>query len=174
MTLTPEMQQQLEQLKDIHLPQVISWYPFAPGWWLLLLLLLVAIAWLSGVYFGKQRALHLHTLADLHRLPTAEPVVFAGELSALLRRVAIYCHGEGVETLSGKAWADFLCQGKAGLSPEFADFIANAPYAADTADCDLTALRQAVAPWISVQLKQHKSHKSHKSHKPQTSSGEKQ
>ena len=33
----------LADLRDIHLPQPISWWPPAPGWWILLGLLLVSI-----------------------------------------------------------------------------------------------------------------------------------
>ena len=36
----------LAQLKDIHLPEQVSNYPIAPGWWLLLVITLVALFYL--------------------------------------------------------------------------------------------------------------------------------
>lgn len=156
MNLTPEMQQQLEQLKDIHLPEPISWFPLAIGWWIVLTILLATVLLVVGVYLGKHRRVKKQVFADLQRLPDDEPVAFATELSALLRRVAIFCYGGGVEQLSGVAWADFLMADKCGLSPAFANFIANAPYADSVSDCDLPALRQAARQWIAAQLKQRK------------------
>ncbi|MBL4782619.1 MAG: DUF4381 domain-containing protein [Porticoccaceae bacterium] len=39
-------QPMLEQLRDIHLPQAVHWWPPAPGWWLVALLSLALITWL--------------------------------------------------------------------------------------------------------------------------------
>jgi len=36
----------LEQLRDIHLPQAVHWWPPAPGWWILALVSLALITWL--------------------------------------------------------------------------------------------------------------------------------
>ena len=33
----------LAQLRDIHLPEPVSWWPPAPGWWIVLLLSLAAV-----------------------------------------------------------------------------------------------------------------------------------
>ncbi|MGB5726303.1 MAG: DUF4381 domain-containing protein, partial [Thiogranum sp.] len=41
-------------LRDIHLPDPLSWWPPAPGWWLLLTLL-VAIALLGGYLLHRYR-----------------------------------------------------------------------------------------------------------------------
>jgi len=41
-------------LRDIHLPAPLSWWPPAPGWWLLLTLL-VAIALLGGYLLHRYR-----------------------------------------------------------------------------------------------------------------------
>jgi hypothetical protein len=37
----------LAQLRDIHLPEPILWWPLAPGWWVLIILLLGTFTWLA-------------------------------------------------------------------------------------------------------------------------------
>ena len=42
--LTPEMQAELDKLRDIRLPDPVGWWPPAPGWWVLLALAFSAAA----------------------------------------------------------------------------------------------------------------------------------
>ncbi len=86
----------LAQLRDIHLPEAISWWPPALGWWLLLatLLLLILLAWLSVRHYqrGAIKRAALHELAQLaHRYPD-QPQRLLQQLSQLLRRVALATH----------------------------------------------------------------------------------
>ncbi|MBL4711699.1 MAG: DUF4381 domain-containing protein [Gammaproteobacteria bacterium] len=37
------MNEQALNLKDIHLPEPILWWPLAPGWWMVIALLFVAV-----------------------------------------------------------------------------------------------------------------------------------
>jgi|GEM_PF-491197 len=45
----------LEQLRDIHLPQAVHWWPPAPGWWLVAALVLALIIWLSRYLQSRYR-----------------------------------------------------------------------------------------------------------------------
>lgn len=154
MKLTPQMQQQLEQLKDIHLPEPISWYPLAIGWWIVIALAVIAV--ILGVWWllSKRQRLQKNILAELQQLPTDAPLHFVSELSALLRRISIYCQGQSVQTLSGQAWADFLSAGQHGMPQHVANALANAPYHGTLPDdVTLSALRQAAETWILHAMK---------------------
>ncbi|MBV1930617.1 MAG: DUF4381 domain-containing protein [Porticoccaceae bacterium] len=48
-------QDPLAQLRDIHLPEAIGWWPPAPGWWILTLVLLVSIAFTIRYLVRRRR-----------------------------------------------------------------------------------------------------------------------
>ncbi len=103
----------LAQLKPIHLPVEPSWFPPAPGWWLLGTSLLVLLATVSYWLFRRyQRAAPLRqALAELDQLQTEHdvPTRLLG-LNHLLRRAARQVHGPYVASLEPQAWAQFLHQ----------------------------------------------------------------
>ncbi len=155
--LSPEIQAQLEQLKDIHLPEPISWWPLAIGWWIVIAVCLIAVIGGIGWSVSRRGRLQKSVLAELHNLPSNDPVQFASELSALLRRVAIYVmrddDAQAVQNLSGDAWADFLSAGDKGFERPLAEVIANAPYSgAVSGDFDEAALRLAAQRWIVARI----------------------
>lgn len=106
----------LKQLKDIHLPAPVSWWPLAPGWYVLsgLLLLMVFILCyrLYQRYLDarpKKQALQL--LAEYYRQYEQEgnSQLTSARLSELLKRVALaYYPREKVAGLKGEAWIQFL------------------------------------------------------------------
>lgn len=154
MKLTPEMQAQLQQLKDIHLPEPISWYPLAIGWWIVIAVILLGVLIALWWFIAKRQTLKKHVLAELQQLSDKNPVAFSSDLSALLRRVAIYHQGQSVQALSGQAWADFLSAGQHGMPQNIANALANAPYHGTLPDdVTLSALRQAAETWILHAMK---------------------
>lgn len=120
-------------LRDIHLPDPISWWPPALGWWLLagILLTVFAILWFFQ-YWMQENRLRKLALAELERLAAdyeghRDGHRLARGLSALLRRVCLsfssLCHGRArdvkgapatlyanVAGLTGEAWLVFLEQ----------------------------------------------------------------
>ena len=66
-------------LRDIHLPDPVSWWPMAPGWWLLffLLVLLISLSIFflrrrqqyrrSAVYKAKQELDRIHNTFNLNQ-----------------------------------------------------------------------------------------------------------
>ena len=45
----------LEQLRDIHLPQAVHWWPPAPGWWIVAAVALALTIWLSRYLQARYR-----------------------------------------------------------------------------------------------------------------------
>lgn len=106
----------LAGLRGYHLPEPISWWPPAPGWWLLALLALVlaaaAIHWLARRY--RRNAVARAARSELAALGASferdgDGAAFARGLSRLLRRLALtrFPRG-GVAGLTGEDWLAFL------------------------------------------------------------------
>jgi len=104
------MKPELSQLRDIHLPSAVSWWPPAPGWWGILALVLIATG-LAYVLYARRRRnrWRIKALAELARLRDAAPERLLRDLSVLLRRVAISRFPRhDVAALTGEAWLAFL------------------------------------------------------------------
>lgn len=156
----------LDRLEPLVEPQSPSWWPPAPGWWLLGGLLAAFIIGLGYWLLGKRKRQRpatpgkdprrlnqaaLRELAELAAPPSTQAGAWLGQLNALLKRLcqALY-PDEHPQGLSGAQWLAFLDRhcAQAHLSrwPELAD-------GAYRSDCQLDTdsgrqLRQAVETWI--------------------------
>tara|TARA_Y100000588_G_C13907232_1_gene775535 strand:- start:243 stop:749 length:507 start_codon:yes stop_codon:yes gene_type:complete len=106
----------LAQLKDIHLPKDISWWPLAPGWYLLMALLVVIIITSVILYWrwktqrlSKKQALKILQDYQKQYQQASNPQMFCTQVSELLKRVAlVYYPRHEVASLTGSAWVCFL------------------------------------------------------------------
>ena len=86
----------LVNLKDIHLPPPVSFWPPAPGWWILAVLLISSL-FIGGVWFYRQykkrkpKSEALRILKDLQIFyqNSQDELVSLRNLSNLLRRTAL-------------------------------------------------------------------------------------
>jgi len=95
-----------DQMHDIVIPDPVSWWPLAPGWWVVLFILAIGGLWLAATAYRrwKQQA---HRRAALRELEHTPP----NELSALLKRVCLAeFPRDRIASLSGQAWLEFLDQ----------------------------------------------------------------
>lgn len=115
---------QLAQLKDIHLPDPIGWWPLAPGWYFLIagaaLIVLALAIFLYRLYQqGRAKRQALRMLAEYIRLYQEDQnhQLMSARLSELLRRVALaYYPRQQVASLEGQAWLDFLNEAGNGVN----------------------------------------------------------
>ncbi|MET0066104.1 MAG: DUF4381 domain-containing protein [Candidatus Thiodiazotropha sp.] len=153
----------MDPLRDIRGIDTVSWWPLAPGWWLLIavLLLIFLVAW----WLLRRRRLYplgqwqqdaRQRLLALRRRVKREPAkLIAGELSELLRRIAIArCGREQTAALTDEAWLDWL---QTNDSSGFAwrqkgRLLLELPYAPPDRSADrdtLTELIDAAIHWVS-------------------------
>ncbi len=137
------MNPDLSQLRDIHLPAPVSWWPPAPGWWLLLAIILLAVIGIGLVVNDRRRNAWRRTalaeLASLREQYQAQPVApqrSVADLSVLMRRVAIsrFPRDEAAK-LSGGEWLAFLDRNGrtgAGFQSELGRLLVVAPYSQET------------------------------------------
>ncbi len=143
------------ELRDIHLPEAISWWPPAPGWWLLALLaaLLAVLAWRRYSRRG-QKPLRALSLAEITRIRTALDAganrhAALNELAGLLRRVLISYRGrDGFAGSTGSAFAAQLRElSPTGFSDADLELLGRARYRRDV-DADIAALLDACEHWV--------------------------
>jgi len=101
----------LSQLKNVHLPNGISIFPIASGWYMLITLLALLIGgslWWKIVKnkYKKQKLQAYAILAEIKKNHSDEML---SEVSILIKRVAILKFPkEAVHTLFGERWLEFL------------------------------------------------------------------
>lgn len=150
-------------LRDIHLPDPVSWWPLAPGWWALLLLLVSAVL-LTAYFIRRYRnhkisALYLAN-QELERIKTdfninQDKSNLVKELSELIRRLSISIFPrEESAGLTGEEWLKFLDQysAKNEFDNGIGRVLIEAPYQADP-EFHSNELIGLVSTWIETVAK---------------------
>ena len=161
-------------LRDIHLPDPISWWPLAPGWWIVLAAAVcigIAIFITRKIYRSRQLKRDIN--AELEEIKkqfqqTQNKSSLAKSLSILLRRASIsyfssiYTTEHHIAGLTGEHWLIWLDETQASADKRFQSDIGkvllNAPYLPENSELDYDAqqLIQLCESWL---LSSHKSKK---------------
>ena len=139
------------ELRDIHLPEAVSWWPPAPGWWLLLALLALAAvsAWLA---WRRRRSTRYRALVELRRLRAEwraglAPRDAVDRIAALLRRTLISHRGrDGYAATSGERWLAQM-RDLGPLDEATIGWLGDARYR-PRQDCDVARLLEASEAWL--------------------------
>jgi cbb3-type cytochrome oxidase subunit 3 len=148
-------------LRDIHLPEAISWWPPALGWWwlaILIPLLLALMFWLykritrkTAIKAAKKLLLHIKQDSERDNREKLKA------LSALLRRVAISKVGRNeCAGLTGEQWLEFLDRSVKGspFTQGIGKLLVTAPYQKNPpTDSDISQLTVLCENWLNVQNK---------------------
>ncbi len=155
--LPADIAAQLDQLRDIRLPQEITWWPLAPGWWALALAI-VGLAALAGfVLLRSQKSLRYRALAELSMLKNdvalkKQPLRLAEHVGTLLKRILLQqAQHQSLAASSGDSWSAFLIEKPGAMDTAIAKFIAAAPYMHDLPDATLppvSSVLDAAENWI--------------------------
>lgn len=108
-------QSPLDQLADIHLPNAVSWWPLAPGWWALLALVVIAvITFFVWRHKAKQNNYRTQAQQQLDSIyanyqQTENAAAFLHDVSVLLRRTALTAYPNSFNaSIKGQAWLAWL------------------------------------------------------------------
>ena len=141
----------LAALRPLHEPVPVSWWPPAPGWWILAAILLACMVWLVWWYLrGRIRRAALRELDELLNNSDLSDREFAAGVSALLKRYALHsCPGQEVASLTGKKWLEFLdaAAGRGQFVSGPGKVLASCAYSSDCR-VDRQALGSLCRQWI--------------------------
>jgi hypothetical protein len=144
----------LNQLRDIHLPDAISYWPFAPGWYILFFLIFIATPYLIW-FLIKKRKLDLYKKTIFLALEKLGKEKNISQIATLLKRIAINRHGNKVACLQGREWIAFLEKTKqkksASFESELGELLIKASYQKNVSETDqqkLPALMGLITQWV--------------------------
>ena len=150
-------QDPLAQLRDIHLPQAITWWPPAPGWWLIAVLCLLLVAAISGYFYRRyqrnsfrRQALQLLQGHFLDWQQSGDTSLYMQQVNTVLKRTALLRFPDSnVAALSGPQWMVFLDRHSPQSSPGFSNGpLTQGPYAPPAAEQDVEALQRLALAWL--------------------------
>jgi len=155
------MNSTLLDLKDIHEPEAIGWWPPAIGWWLVAIavpLLIILLVWL---YKRLTRKTALKTakkmLVRIKQDAAQDNLQKLGGLSVLVRRVAISVSPRAKAAgLTGRQWLEFLDASVKGLpfSEGIGQLLADAPYRkTPPTELEVSQLIDLCEDWLKAQAK---------------------
>ena len=146
-------------LRDIHLPDAVSWWPLAPGWWALIILVVLLLVFLYWWIFKRKKvsrpvsdiAFKEFKLIQQDFVRHGDKSQLAKDISELLRRVCLSLFPRtDTASLTGEAWLSFLDQ--AFEQPEFTKgsgrVLIEAPYQSSP-EYDEKKLLTLIENWIN-------------------------
>ena len=148
-------QDPLADLHPLRQPELIGWWPLAPGWWLLLCVSIVTVAVLIYLLrrqytrnaYRRRALLQLRALHEQYQTD-GNASDYLAHINALLKGVALLAYPRAtVAAQHGESWRTFL---NLTLPPDAqlpSDFD-NAIYQSQAPDLDMTQLHDAALHWI--------------------------
>jgi len=148
-------QDPLANLRPLREPDLIGWWPLAPGWWLLSAMLLLCLVGL--VYFlvkryranayRRQGLAQLQTLRQQY-LAKHDSSAYVTQTNALLKSVALCSYPRHeVAASNGEQWLTFL-NSRMNNAEQFQAGFVTAAYRKVCPDMDMEQMHRAAQMWI--------------------------
>lgn len=156
-----EMQNPLDQLRPNHLPDPVSFWPPAPGWWISALLITLVLV-LTGIWlyrfirnrrYRRQAAAEAKVILQEYQQHN-DDCRFAQECNRLLKRTALHAYPrEAVARLHGQQWLEFLSakSGNKGFIQGPGEALGDALYSqqhSQSITVEVDALHSMTLSWI--------------------------
>ncbi|MEH6609726.1 MAG: DUF4381 domain-containing protein [Halioglobus sp.] len=153
-------QDPLAALNPLREPELIGWWPLAPGWWLVIALLLMVLAVVAFLLWRRyqRRAYRRQALRQLESIAldfrqTDNQHAYLESINQLLKATAISAYPrQEVAAISGEPWLQLLntTMGKKRESHAFSAAFAHASYQAQPDAMDTEALHNSASIWIRL------------------------
>jgi hypothetical protein len=98
----------LEQLKDIHLPDPVSWWPLAWPWWLLLVTIVALV--IFTILYRKKNAWRKLAIKQLNAIKHDNSIEYSLAYNRLLKQVCFNKIDKSCASLSSLTWLEYLDQ----------------------------------------------------------------
>lgn len=143
-------------LRDIHLPEPVSWWPPAPGWWWLIGLVVLLATAVAVTWFRRRRGRIVRAARTefdaiaARYADTADPDELVRQLSRLARRCALALEPDrGAAAATGAEWQSALARvTTSGVVDDWLrDTLIAAPYRRNN-DIDGTRLLETFERWL--------------------------
>ena len=157
------------ELRDIHLPEPISWWPIAPGWWMViasLIFITLVLLFIKRIYVNKQLNRDIKSELDIIKQQfqsSPNKSQLAKSLSILLRRACMtYYPKTSIAGLTGNDWLNYLDNTNSGkrtdkkFQSDIGNILLSAPYLADDGQMnfDANTLIDLCESWLLSSHKQ--------------------
>jgi hypothetical protein len=155
--MNPQGTDLLAQLRDIHAAPDVSWWPLAPGWWLVGVAFFALVLWFARHARRawernrrRRQLLQCVTLLAERHDPDSEPQALAAGINRILKWVAIEAFPEvNCARLQGSSWTEFLSSNMDdGSDTAVLSALAAAPYQPQP-EIDVEAMIRISKAWIS-------------------------
>ncbi|GAA4357464.1 DUF4381 domain-containing protein [Kangiella marina] len=130
--LNSAQSQLLEQLRDIHTPETVSWWPLAIGWWVVIgLVVLILVLLLIKTLIKKHHYRYVRfATSELKSLANSDEPRWLAKCHNIMRRLCL-CYGDEalVSSLSQAEWLRLLqSTNQQQLSQDTLDAVVDLPY----------------------------------------------
>lgn len=150
------MENNLPELRDIHLPEGVPAFPPGYGWGIILLAVIGLVLLVHLIVLFRRKSKKRYALYLLENIYCNDSISSAVRMSEILRRICVFKYEEAA-TLIGDEWLSFLnSKTKIPLEGKASELLLNAPYIPENSKGysrqDVVKLRQFCKRWIGENL----------------------